>query len=80
MLLRFTKARGAGYVEHQNVAMEYRWADGQYDRLLALAADLVSRLAVIIDRRCPATVAAKAATSTIPLSLISARTPSGLVS
>jgi putative ABC transport system substrate-binding protein len=59
----------AGYVERQNVAMEYRWADGQYDRLPALAAELVSsRVSVIVPiGGAPATVAAKAATSAIPI-------------
>ena len=64
-----TGLQANGYIEGQNLSVEYRWAEGQYDRLPALAAELVrSRVAVLVTTGGePSVLAAKAATSSIPI-------------
>jgi putative ABC transport system substrate-binding protein len=69
----------AGYVEGQNVAIEYRWAEGQNDRLQELAAGLVARqVTVMATSTVPAVLALKAATTTIPIVFFVAADPIAL--
>src|SRR6516162_3568954 len=59
--------KGTGYVEGQNVAVEYRWASGQYDRVPAMALELVGRQVAVIVANTPGVLAIKAAITTIPI-------------
>ncbi|MFZ0068292.1 MAG: ABC transporter substrate-binding protein, partial [Pseudolabrys sp.] len=65
----------SGYVEGQNVTIDYQWARGQYDRLQVMAADLVRRKVAVIAANTPATPVAKAATTKIPIVFVSTGDP-----
>jgi hypothetical protein len=71
--------KDTGYVEGENVAVEYRWSEGQFDRLPVLATELVRRqVAVIVAATINVTVAAKAATTVIPIVFAVAEDPVAL--
>jgi putative tryptophan/tyrosine transport system substrate-binding protein len=76
------RLRELGYEEGRNVAIEYRWADGHYDRFPALVAELLAaKVDVIVTAGTPASLAVKKATSTVPLIMVAVGDPvgSGLV-
>ena len=65
----------AGFVEGQDCAIEYRWDDNQLDRLPALVADLLRRPVAVIVADTPGTLAAKAATTTVPIVFVTGGDP-----
>jgi putative tryptophan/tyrosine transport system substrate-binding protein len=68
--------RELGYVEGKNIAIEFRWAEGKVDRLPNLAAELVAlNVAMIVTYGTPGTLAAKRATQTIPIVMVTAGDP-----
>jgi len=69
--------RQTGYVEGRNVAIEYRWAEGQYDRLPQQAIELVDRgiAVIVLVGGGPTTAAARAATATIPIVFVTGEDP-----
>ena len=72
----FEGLRAVGFIEGKNISMEWRWAEGQYERLSSLAGELVGRdVAVLVTFDAPATFAAKATTKTTPIVFLSGADP-----
>jgi putative ABC transport system substrate-binding protein len=70
--------RELGYVEGQNTVIEYRWAEGKYDRFPALIAELIAqKVAVLVTAGTPATLAVKKATTSVPLVMVAVGDPVG---